>query len=514
MTSQAGGGALAAILRRALPELAATAAGALTVLAFAPFGLSPLALIGPAILFWLWLDRSPGRAFRLGWLYGVGLMGLGIFWVRISIAQFGGVEPWLAVAIAGGFALSMALYYGLVGWAGVRLAGGRRGASMLLVFPGLWVLGEWLRGWVLTGFPWLALGYSQVDAPLGGLAPWLGIYGVSLGAALSAGLFAWMVTPACARRYAATVGLALLWGVAAVAGQVDWTEPAGPPFRASLLQGNVEQRLKWRADELRPTLELYVTLTEEARASELIIWPETAVPALAHLVDDILLKPLQGQAQEAGRDLLIGIPIEDGAGRYYNAMLALGASGRGAYYKRHLVPFGEFLPFAPVLRPVLDFLQIPMSDFSAGARDEAPVLRLAGHPAGVSICYEDAFAEEVAQALPAAAFLVNASNDAWFGDSLAPHQHLEIARMRAKETQRYLLRATNTGISAVIAPTGAIGVQTRLFEKAVLTADVTPLRGATPYVRLGNAVPVGISLLLVVVGAAIRMRRGNHDPNP
>jgi apolipoprotein N-acyltransferase len=359
---------------------------------------------------------------------------------------------------------------------------------------------------VRTGFPWLALGYSQIDAPLGGLAPWLGVYGVSLGVALSAGLLVWMVTPACGRRFAATAGLALLWVAGALAGLVDWTRPAGPPFRASLLQGNVEQRLKWRADELRPTLELYVTLTDEARASRLIVWPETAVPALAHLVDDILLKPLEEDARAGGRDLLIGIPIQEDEDRYYNAMLALGASGRDAYYKRHLVPFGEFLPFKPVLGPVLDFLQIPMSDFSAGSKGEPPLLTLAGYPAGISICYEDAFAEEVAQALPTAAFLVNASNDAWFGDSLAPRQHLEIARMRAKETQRYLLRATNTGISAVITPSGEIGAQTRLFEKAVLTAEITPLAGATPYVRLGNAAPVGLALLLAIVGVAVRWR--------
>jgi apolipoprotein N-acyltransferase len=502
------------VIARLWPELVAVAAGALTVLAFAPFGLSPLALIGPAALFWLWVGRSSARAFRLGWLYGIGLMGFGVFWVRISIAQFGGVEPWLAVTIAAGFALSMALYYGLVGWLGARLAGDRRAPALLLVFPGLWVVGEWLRGWVLTGFPWLALGYSQLDAPLGGLSAWLGVYGVSLGVALSAGLLAWMVTPACGRRYAATLGLAVLWGGGALADRVDWTTSAGPPFVASLLQGNVEQRLKWRAEELRPTLELYVTLTDEARASRLIIWPETAVPALAHLVDDILLRPLDEEARAEGRDLLIGVPIEEGDGRYYNAMLALGASGRDAYYKRHLVPFGEFLPWKPALEPLLDFLEIPMSDFSAGSRQEAPLLTLAGHPAGISICYEDAFAEEVAQALPAAAFLVNASNDAWFGDSLAPHQHLEIARMRAKETQRYLLRATNTGISAVIAPSGAILARTGLFEKAVLTAEIKPLAGATPYVRLGNAAAVGLALLLVAAGLALARRGHTLDRFP
>ncbi len=165
------------------------------------------------------------------------------------------------------------------------------------------------------------------------------------------------------------------------------------------------------------------------------------------------------------------------------------------------MPFGEFLPFEPVLGPVLGFLEIPMSDFSAGPRGEPPLLTLAGHSAGISICYEDAFAAEVREALPAAAFLVNASNDAWFGDSLAPHQHLEIARMRARETERYLLRATNTGVSAIIGPRGEIVSRSRLFEPAVLTAEIVPLAGATPFVRFGNSAVVAIALMLVVIGA-------------
>ena len=225
------------------PEAAALAAGALTVLGFAPFALAPIAVLGPAVLFRLWLAAAPRRAFLLGWLYGVGLMGFGVFWIRVSIDQFGGVGTPLAVTIAVAFALAMALYYGLAGWAGARLAGAAAGPALLLVYPSLWVLAEWLRGWFLTGFPWLALGYSQIDAPLGGLAPWLGVYGVSLGVALSAGLLAYVATPAGRRRYAAAAGLAVLWGVSAVAGRVEWGQPAGEPFRASVVQGNVEQEL-------------------------------------------------------------------------------------------------------------------------------------------------------------------------------------------------------------------------------------------------------------------------------
>lgn len=495
------------------PEAAALASGALTVLGFAPFGLAPLALLGPAVLFRLWLGASPRRAFRLGWLYGVGLMGFGVFWIRISIDQFGGVGTPLAATIAVAFALAMALYYGLAGWLGARLANGSVGPALLLVFPGAWVLTEWLRGWFLTGFPWLALGYSQIDAPLGGLAPWLGVYGVSLGAVLSAGLLAYMATPACGRRYAATAALAVLWGLSAVGGTVQWGTTAGEPFRASVVQGNVEQELKWRPETLYPTLVTYLELTEEAGDSRLVIWPETAVPAFASSVEDQLLRPLEAQAREAGRDMLVGIPLLEGDDRYYNGMLALGASGRADYRKRHLVPFGEFLPLKPLLEPLLDFLTIPMSDFSAGPRDRKPLLILAGHPAGISICYEDAFAEEVREALPEAAFLVNASNDAWFGDSLAPHQHLEIARMRSKETGRYLLRATNTGVSAMIGPKGELIAQTRLFEPAVISARVEPLAGATPFVRVGNTGVLFLAALGLLAGGIMGRRRGVPPPS-
>ena len=495
-------------LGRLVLDVLALVAGALTVLAFAPFGGWPLVVLGPAALFHLLAGRAPATAFRLGWLYGIGLMGVGVFWVRVSIAQFGGVEPWLAVVIAAGFALLMALYYGLLGWLGARLAGRDATVALLAVLPGGWVLAEWARGWVLTGFPWLALGYSQIDAPLGGLAPLLGVHGASLGATLTAGAIVLLLRPGLARapRVALLAGIVGLWALAFAGGRISWSTPAGAPFTASVVQGNVEQQMKWRPETLAPTLKTYLDLSAQALASRLVVWPETAVPAFAHLVQEDLLLPLEAGFKEAGRDLLVGIPIEEDDGRYYNAMLALGASGRDAYYKRHLVPFGEFLPFEPVLGPVLGFLEIPMSDFSAGPRGEPPLLTLAGHPAGLSICYEDAFAAEVRDALPAAAFLVNASNDAWFGDSLAPHQHLEIARMRARETERYLLRATNTGISAIIGSRGEVVSRSRLFEQAVLTAQIVPLAGATPFVRFGNAAVVAIALSLVLMGA--RAARG------
>jgi apolipoprotein N-acyltransferase len=212
-------------------------------------------------------------------------------------------------------------------------------------------------------------------------------------------------------------------------------------------------------------------------------------------VDESFLKPLGELAGKHGSEMLLGIPVlEPETGRYYNAMLTLGGE-RASYYKRHLVPFGEYLPLKGLLGPVLDWLTIPMSDFSGGDRGEKPLVPLLGHRVGVSICYEDAFGEEVVEALPEAAFLVNASNDAWFGDSLAPHQHLQIARMRARETERYLLRSTNTGISAIIGPRGELLGRSPPFTEDVLSGEIVPLQGVTPYARVGN---YGVVLLAVI----------------
>ncbi|WP_245621704.1 apolipoprotein N-acyltransferase [Sedimenticola selenatireducens] len=485
---------------------AAFAAGALSVLAFAPFSLYPLALAGPLLLLWLWRDATPRFGFQSGWAYGLGLLGFGVFWLHISIDQFGNMGTAAAMAITLLFVLAIALYYGLVGWLTARLwQAGMGGWWLFGLVPSLWVLGEWLRGWILTGFPWLLLGYSQIDSPLAGYAALFGVYGVSWLLLLSAVLLFRLLSPAVTGRLWLACGLALLWGGGLLLSLVTWTEPAGPPLKVSMIQGNIAQEAKWRRDSLRPTLDLYTGLTRENWQSNLIIWPETAVPAFAHQVEELLLRPLTEEALANQSALLIGIPMWDvESGAYYNSMISLGQE-RGSYAKRHLVPFGEFMPLKAWLRPLIDWLQIPMSDFTAGDSTR-PLLRVAGYWAGISICYEDAFGEEVIEALPQAAFLVNASNDAWFGDSLAPSQHLEIARMRALESGRYLLRSTNTGISALIDPKGKVRDFSPAFQRHVLSGEIIPMQGATPYVRIGNWGVVLFSCL-VVGGALFRFGR-------
>lgn len=489
-------------------SLIALGAGASSVLAFAPFSLFLFALLGPAVLFLLWLDSNPRRAFREGWLYGVGLFGVGVFWMHISIDQFGGIGTFFPVVLTLLFTVIMALYYGTVGWLaqrlGIRLGGAPR---LLLVFTPLWLLIEWLRGWFLTGFPWLALGYSQIDSPLRGYAPLLGVYGVSLAVLFSAALVLLLV--ADRRRLPAVSALVLLWGGGWGLAQWQWTESAGEPLQVSLIQGNIPQEQKWRPDQFAPTLALYLDLTRANWQSDLVVWPETAVPALLHRVEGSVLQSLAREAREHGSQVLLGIPVwQKQGGRFYNAMVTRG-SDQGAYYKRHLVPFGEYMPLRALLQPLVELLAIPMSNFSAG-EDARPVLRLAGYPAGISICYEDAFGEEVIQALPEAAFLVNASNDAWFGDSIALPQHLEIARMRALETGRYLLRVTNTGITALIGPEGDLQAVAQPFRQEVLTGEIKPKTGLTPYAAMGNGAVV--LLALVLLGLGVLAGRGDRIP--
>ena len=477
-----------------LSLLVAFAAGAATVLAFAPFGQGWASFPAVALLFALWQRASPRNAFWLGWSWGIGLMGFGVFWLHNSIAQFGGLNLPLAMAITLLFAVALALFYGMAGWLANRLMPPGR-TRLLLGYPAIWVLLEWLRSWLFTGFTWLSLGYSQIDTPLAGFAPLLGVYGLGL-----------LVTVGAALLVEWRSGWVLLLPVVLLAGwglqQHTWSRPAGPAFPVALVQPNIPQALKWRPEQFEPTLELLMSLSREHPEAELVIWPETAIPAFADQVESAVLDPLHRLFGREGRTLLLGIAVREPDGRYFNAMIKLGASGRGRYFKRHLVPFGEYMPLKPLLRPLIDLLAIPMSEFSA-AEEGKPLLELDGYPAGISICYEDTFGGEVARALPEAAFLVNASNDAWFGDSLAPHQHLEMARMRALETGRYLLRATNTGISGIIDERGRITEQLGQFRKGVVAGEVEPRQGTTPYARWPDWPVVLLALLMLGLGFSV-----------
>ena len=485
--------------RGAAIDAACVAAGAALPLAFAPFGLFPVAFASLAALFLAWRDcRTPRRACLRGWLFGLGAFGAGASWVRESFA-FGNVPDALGLVLAAGFVGCLALYPAAIGWIVARIAPAGDAPRLLAVYPAAWMLGEWLRGWALTGFTWLQVGYAQIDAPASGWLPVAGVYGAGAVVAFAAGALAWALLRRDRRAFALLGGAAALWGAGAVLARVEWTRPAGPPVEVAIVQGNVAQDRKWRPEMRDRTLDRYAALTRRRLDADLVVWPESAMPGFLDTLG-AFTRPLAAEAAERGSAILTGVPTRRGPdGPYLNSMVMFG-SGTGIYHKRHLVPFGEYLPLAPLIRPVVEALGIRLADFSPGPRDQAP-LRIGPHVLGVSICYEVAFGEEVRRALPEAALLVTVSNDAWFGDSIGPHQHLEMARARAAETGRWLVRSTNTGLSAVVSPRGEVSGSLPQFETAAGTFEVVPMRGETPWVRMGDTPIVAVLALWFAAGA-------------
>ena len=494
--------------------------GAVTVAGYAPYSMFPLPVVTLAGLFYLWSQAgTPRTAAWAGFAFGLGLFLFGVSWIYVSLHDYGAMPAPLAAIATFLYCAILALFPAAAAYACARPRVPHAIRCGLLA-PAAWTLAEWLRGWLLYGFPWLAAGYSQVPAsPLAGYAPVLGIYGVSLAVALTAGLIIvlWQDIAGKAEGDAARsrphfsfiihrssfIILAIWlggWGLK----QVEWTTPLGAPFNASLLQGNVAQDQKWREERVRPTLETYRVLAESA-PGELIILPETALPLFLEQVPQDYLSALATSARRRGGDVLIGVPERTPGGEYFNSVVSLGSSPPQTYRKSHLVPFGEFIPLRPVLAWIVGVLAIPLQDFSRGAEEQRP-LAVAGQRVAVNICYEDAFGEEIIRQLPEATVLVNVSNVAWFGRSIAPRQHLQIAQMRALETGRYMLRATNTGMTAVINPQGAVEAVAPEFTPAVLTRSVPGMRGATPYVRWGNSVALALCLI-AMAGAYFRRRR-------
>jgi apolipoprotein N-acyltransferase len=474
-------------------------AGAAAVAGFSPLDLFPIALLSLAVLLHLWMRAAtPRAAFIAGFLYGLGFFLAGVSWVFVSLHRFGAMPAPVAAFATFGFCAFLALFPALAGWAQAKLPpSGLRMAAI----PALWVLCEWLRGAILTGFPWLSVGVAAIDSPLAGYAPLGGTYLVSLLTVAAAGLL-WMIA-ARRGRWLAAAGFAAI-GIAGAALQgVQWTAPSGKPVSVSLLQGNVPQDLKFDPARYQRTLDTYGRLAEASRA-RLIVLPETALPRFLDLVDPDFIERLKAVALRNGGDLLLGVPRRNAQGEYFNSVINLGQSPAAAYDKSHLVPFGEFVPpgFGWVVRSLL---QIPMGDFSRGGIAQRP-LAAAGERVAVNICYEDAYGAEILRQLPEATLLVNVSNVAWFGDSLAPGQHLQIARMRALETGRMHLTATNTGITAAIAADGRLLARLPQFTEGRLDIEAEGRSGATPYARAGDWPVLALCALLVFVAYRRRSR--------
>ncbi|MFW6344861.1 MAG: apolipoprotein N-acyltransferase [Halomonas sp.] len=490
---------------------AAGLAGAVLPLAFAPVDWVGLAVVAPAVLFFVAAAAPRRRALLAAYAFGLGQFGVGVSWVFVSINDYGGAGPLLAALVTALLVAFLALFPVLVVGLGRAVARGTA-PRLLLALPAAWLLVEWLRMWLFTGFPWLLLGDLALGTPLAGLVPVLGGFGVSAVLALLAGVAAWFAAAPGWRQAGVAAAAAGLAVVAAVSADRPWTRVTGEPVSVALIQGGFSQDVKWDPAQLPRILDRYARYTEAHLGAELIIWPETAVPRRFDQVAQHLA-PLAAQVRDAGGTLVLGAPYRAGGegGELHNSLIALGER-RAVYHKRHLVPYGEYVPFRALFGRSLDFLGAPMADYAPGPRPE--VLTVGeGLRLGASICYEAAYPGAVRATAGEAEVLVNVSNDAWFGDSLAPHQHLQKARMRAAESGRWLLRATNTGITALIAPDGAVVARQPQFEATTLAGEVERRTGVTPYTRLGEAplaAAAGLVLLGTGVGRWYRRRRAGH----
>jgi apolipoprotein N-acyltransferase len=482
--------------------LLAPFAGALVTLSLAPFDLWPAGIISCALYAYLLCTCSVREGIWRSWLFGLGMFGSGVSWVYVSIAVYGGAGPVLASFLIILFCAGLSLLFQVsFGWFYVRFVRALPG-GMLVGFPIAWVLAEWLRSWLFTGFPWLYLGYAHIDTPISGWAPVIGVYGLSFICALTGTclFLAWRSRQAIACTTYAVIVITL-WVGGAVLKPIEWVVKASEkPLEVVIFQPNVPQEHKWDRDWYQPILRQLRTASEPHYGADILIWPEAAIPNFYQRARGFL-DPIAERAATTETTLFTGVPFlaEEGEG-YYNSVVALG-QGAGVYHKQHLVPFGEYVPLESVLRGLIAFFDLPMSAFSAGPADQPP-LRAGAYRVAPYVCYEVVYPEMVARSARNADLLLTVSNDSWFGKSIGPLQHLQMAQMRALENGRYMIRGTNNGVSAIIDHRGQIVVRSEQYVETTLKGQVEVMLGTTPFGSFG-VTPViagcGTTLLLMVL---------------
>jgi apolipoprotein N-acyltransferase len=467
-----------------LRALLAVAAGALVATSFAPLNFWPLAILCPALLIWLWEGAKPREAAWLGFWFNAGTFAAGTYWLYISIHVFGEAPLWIAFGLMAALVGIMAAYHALLGYVVSRWFPSTGPMRWMVAIPAGWLIIEWWRGWFLSGFAWLSLGYSQTDTWLAHFAPILGVYGISALLVLCAGCLMTLLCGSRRARVAAAVTFLTPWVAGALLQGVEWTHASGKPVTVAVVQGAISQDLKWLETNRDTTLRLYKKLNTEALGASVIVWPESAIPDLANNLLPYL-REIYSESLAQGSNVIMGVVRADDGGRnYYNSVLGLGEKVQW-YDKHHLVPFAEFFPVPDFVREWMKLMTLPYSDFTRGAAFQPP-LKAGALSLSATICYEDAYGSTQLKSLQTADGLVNVTNDAWFGRSTARHQHFQIARMRAIEAERFMIRAANDGISGVIGPHGEVVARAIEFQPGVLKAEITPRMGLPPYARVGN----------------------------
>ncbi len=484
-------------------------AGMVLPFAFAPYEVRLLAVLAPAYLLWLWLHIPRKQIYLSGLSFQIGYFAVGVNWVYNSIHLFGNAVAPLAVFITALFVIGLALIVSIAAWGYERATREQGVVFSVIAFAVIWSLGEWVRGWLFGGFPWLSIGYTQVDTWYSGFAPILGVYGTGFLLVLTASLMVGcLVERRTFHRVALLMSACAIAGAAAVLNPFSWGQDKDTSLAIRMVQGNIKQQLKFNRDTLKSTIDLYSELSKSSSSEKLnvVIWPETAIPTFFSRVE-AYLKPFVQEMKEQDTIVLSGGFYSNEKEQVFNAFRNL-TSPNETYLKSHLVPFGEFMPMRFLLEWLEKLIIIPMSDITAGPLIQTP-MNVNSEKLGISICYEDVFGEEMRFQLPDVGVLVNVSNDTWFGDSAAPYQHLEIAAMRAREFARPLVRVTNTGVSSFISDRGVVLETIAQFEQGVLDRHVTPRTGQTPFVWLGNYPLIGIFVLFFAVFAFGQRRHTN-----
>ena len=473
-----------------LKTIGAVFSGAIGTLSFAPYSFWPAMLISLIALFVLILHSPrPKFAAFLGLSWGLGYFGTGISWIYVVIDKFGGLPTPIGLLLISFLIIYLASYPALFAYI-LKRANLTRAQALLLFAPPLWVVIDGIRGWFLTGFPWLWPGYSQIDGPLASVAPLVGVQGISFLLVFIAGAISLALIQKNGRPLF-VVGL--LFVLCGVLSQFHWVTQNKDKVKIAMIQGNIPQEIKWLPSQRWPTLLLYQDMTRKNWDADIIIWPEAAIPALERDLPHFLDR-LDKAAKNNNSTIITGLLDKKDDNSFYNTLITIGKNGEGdyqypakeSYSKHHLLVFGEFVPFGDLLRPLAPLFNLPMSSFSRGEYTQENV-NANGYQLASAICYEIAFHEQVRKSLTVNSdFILTLSNDTWFGDSIGPHQHLEIARMRALENAKPLLRSTNTGLTAVIDYKGKIVAQIPQFETQVLRATINTTQGQTPYTRWGD----------------------------